>query len=195
MILNCLLTGAGGQGTVLLSRLIGGAALERGLELRGSETIGMAQRGGSVVSHIRMGESIEDIPSPLIPPGKADILIAFELAEAARTLPFLAPGGRMLVLDRVLRPAGGAAYDPRLALDYLAERAAGGLTVLDAQALAARCGGWRAVNVALLGAALGRGFFPFDPADVRKVLAERVSPAYLEMNLRALEIGGELGGR
>ncbi|MDR2797212.1 MAG: 2-oxoacid:acceptor oxidoreductase family protein, partial [Treponema sp.] len=55
---NCLITGVGGQGTLLLSRLIGNAALEQGLVVRGTETIGMAQRGGSVVSHIRMGNSI-----------------------------------------------------------------------------------------------------------------------------------------
>ncbi|MDR0555140.1 MAG: indolepyruvate oxidoreductase subunit beta [Treponema sp.] len=197
MILNCLLTGVGGQGTVLLSRLIGGAALERGLEVRGSETIGMAQRGGSVVSHIRMGRNIA---SPLIPPGKADVIIAFEVAEAVRVLPFLAPGGRMLALNRVLRqhPAAGlsgAGYDPRLMLDYLQEKVGGGLAVVDNQELAARCGSPRVINVALLGAALARGFFPFDAADAQKVLAERIPPAYRELNLRALEIGRDEGQR
>jgi indolepyruvate ferredoxin oxidoreductase beta subunit len=186
VILNCLLAGVGGQGTVLLSRLIGGAALNRGLEVRGSETIGMAQRGGSVASHLRMGEIIA---SPLIPPGKADVIMAFELAEAVRALPFLAPGGRMLALDRVLRPAGGAAYDPRRLRDSLAAKAGGGLRVIGSRDLAARCGSQRVINVALLGAALAEKLFPFDAADVRKALAERLPPAYLEMNLRALEIG------
>jgi indolepyruvate ferredoxin oxidoreductase beta subunit len=187
VILNCLLTGVGGQGTVLLSRLIASAALKKGLEVRGSETIGMAQRGGSVVSHIRMGERIA---SPLIPPGKADILIAFETAEAVRALPFLAPAGRLLVLDRVLRPAGtGEAYNTQALLDYAERVAPGRLTLISSGELATRCGSSRVMNTALLGIALAQGLFPFDLEDARTVLAERIPPAYLELNLKALEAG------
>lgn len=187
MILNCLLTGVGGQGTVLLSRLIGSAALKKGLEVRGSETIGMAQRGGSVVSHIRMGERVS---SPLIPPGKADVLIAFETAEAVRALPFLAPAGRLLVVDRVLRPAGSSgAYNAQALLDYAAQTAPGRLTLISGGGLALRCGSPRALNTALLGIALAQGLFPFDLDDARAVLAERIPPAYLELNLKALEAG------
>ena len=86
---NCLLCGVGGQGTVLASRLIAQAAMERGHFARTTETIGMAQRGGCVVSHVRIGEECQ---SPLIPLGKADILVGFEPGEAVRCLPSLAPG-------------------------------------------------------------------------------------------------------
>ena len=185
MTLNCLITGVGGQGTVLLSRLIGAAALDKGIEVRGSETIGMAQRGGSVVSHIRLGEA----SSPLVPPGAADLVIAFETAEAARVLPFLAPGGRMLVLDLALPPAGSGGYDAGALLDYLGGRLLDRLTVLPAGELAARCGSPQVVNTALLGAALARNCFPFDAEDMRKILAQRIPPAYRELNLKALEIG------
>ena len=86
MKVNIMIAGVGGQGTVLASKLIAAAAMKQGFDVRTTETIGMAQRGGGVVSHIRMGENIF---SPLIPPGKADVLIAFEPAEAVRQLPFL----------------------------------------------------------------------------------------------------------
>ena len=81
---NVLVCGVGGQGTVLASRLIALAAMEKGMEARGAETIGMAQRGGSVVSHVRIGEEIH---SPLIPYKAADVIIGFEPAEAVRCLP------------------------------------------------------------------------------------------------------------
>ena len=91
---NCLLCGVGGQGTVLASRLIAQAAMECGHFARTTETIGMAQRGGCVVSHVRIGEECQ---SPLIPLGKADILVGFEPGEAVRCLPYLAPGAPAVV--------------------------------------------------------------------------------------------------
>jgi len=91
--INCLLCGVGGQGTVLASRMIAAAAMKRGLFAETAETIGMAQRGGSVVSHVRVGENQY---SPLIPYGKADIIIGFEPAEAVRCLPYLKNGERLL---------------------------------------------------------------------------------------------------
>ena len=86
---NCLLCGVGGQGVVLASRLIAFAAMEKGNFVRTTETIGMAQRGGSVVSHVRMGEQVH---SPLIPEGEADVILAFEPGEAVRCLPYLKKG-------------------------------------------------------------------------------------------------------
>ena len=87
---NCLLCGVGGQGVVLASRLIAYAAMEQGDFVRTTETIGMAQRGGSVVSHVRAGEEVH---SPLIPAGGADVILAFEPGEAVRCLPYLKEGG------------------------------------------------------------------------------------------------------
>lgn len=187
-MINCLLTGVGGQGTVLLSRLIGAAAMERGLQIRGSETIGMAQRGGSVVSHVRMGENIH---SPLIPRGKADLIIAFEPAEAARTLPYLCAAGTMLVLDRAVRPASAvssAVYDSEAVLAFLKGKVEN-LLVLSGEGLIERCRSAKVLNVALLGAAVQRGLLPFGMADTETVIRSRITTRYQEMNLRALQIG------
>jgi indolepyruvate ferredoxin oxidoreductase beta subunit len=182
-LLNCLITGVGGQGTVLLSRLIGEAAVNRGLDVRGSETIGMAQRGGSVASHLRIGEGGF---SPLIPPGRADLIIAFECAEALRTLPFLSPGGNMLVLDRVLSPS--QAYNPADMTAYLKTRLGRRLTVVSWERLVERFNP-RVSNVLLLGKAMALGFLPFSPAEIIAVLKKRTSPKYLDMNIQALEYG------
>ncbi|GHU80190.1 pyruvate:ferredoxin (flavodoxin) oxidoreductase [Spirochaetia bacterium] len=196
MILNCLITGVGGQGTVLMSRLIGGAAIKAGLEVRGAETIGMAQRGGSVVSHLRMGEGANGIHSPLIAPAEADIIIAFEPAEAVRVLPFLAPSGSMIVLNRGIPPVtsalGDKKYNPNEMIVYLKKTVAARLTVIDGEELIARCGNPRVINVALLGAALAKGLFPFNADDIAALIKERLAPKFVEINLNALETGRTL---
>jgi indolepyruvate ferredoxin oxidoreductase beta subunit len=170
----------GGQGTILLSRLIGEAAVNRGLDVRGSETIGMAQRGGSVAGHLRIGEGGF---SPLIPPGRADLIIAFECAEALRTLPFLSPAGNMLVLDRVISQAYRAADMTA----YLKTCLGGRLTVVSWEKLIERFDP-RVSNVLLLGRAVDRGFLPFSPDEIIAVLKKRTSPRYLEMNIKALDL-------
>jgi indolepyruvate ferredoxin oxidoreductase beta subunit len=186
--LDCLITGVGGQGTVLLSRLIGEAALRQGFSIRGSETIGMAQRGGSVTSHLRIGEGTN---SPLIGPGGADVLIAFEPAEAVRAFPFLSPQGRLLVLDRGIPPVSsmlGKAYDPAVMVAYLRGRLEGErLSVVSWESLGRYCGSPRVLNVALLGRALAGGLLPFSLEEILAVLRERLPPKYLDMNIRALE--------
>ena len=98
---NCLLCGVGGQGVVLASKLIAYAAMEKGLNVRTSETIGMSQRGGSVVTHVRMGETVY---SPMIPKGSADVIMAFEPAEAVRNLSYLKEDGVMVVDKKAVKP-------------------------------------------------------------------------------------------
>jgi indolepyruvate ferredoxin oxidoreductase beta subunit len=186
---NCLITGVGGQGTVLLSRLIGNAALEQGLAVRGTETIGMAQRGGSVVSHIRIGTGIH---APLIPLHQGDLIIAFECAEAVRVLPFLAAKGQMLVLNRPVPPVSSALgvyrYDPGALMHYLKEQVQQ-LTLIDGERLINQCGNPRVVNVALLGVALTLKCLPFTPEDIIRVITKQVPPRFLDLNLKALQIG------
>ncbi|MDR0671957.1 MAG: indolepyruvate oxidoreductase subunit beta [Oscillospiraceae bacterium] len=191
-MLNLIITGVGGQGTVLLSRLIGQAALDKGFDIRGSETIGMAQRGGSVVSHVRIGA---DILSPLIPPRGAGLIIAFEPGEAVRALPFLATRGAMVVFDRpvnaVTSALGGGAYDAAAMLTYLRARV-GRLTVVDGARTIAACGGAKAINVALLGVAAAGGLLPFDRAEAERALRARIPARLLDINLRALDFGAAL---
>ncbi|MDR3085714.1 MAG: indolepyruvate oxidoreductase subunit beta [Christensenellaceae bacterium] len=185
-MLNLLIAGVGGQGTVLSARLLGLAALEKGLKVRGSETIGMAQRGGSVVSHLRLGEGAH---SPLIPLGEADLILAFEPAEALRALPFLRADGRMLVADRALQPSGTPGYDVAATLSYLKRSQPGGF-FLSGEEVIARCGG-RSLNVAMLGAAAALGFFPFGLQELEAALHKRLAPRTIESNLHALHFGAE----
>jgi indolepyruvate ferredoxin oxidoreductase beta subunit len=196
MKLNCLITGVGGQGTVLMARLIGNAAIEKGLDVLGAETIGMAQRGGSVVSHIRIGTSPH---SPLIPLNQADLIIAFEPAEAVRVLPYLAPTGKLLALDRGVAPVtsslnragpdGAPGYDPAAMTAYLRQTLEGRVTIIDGEDIISRCGNARVINVALLGAALKLGLLPFTDGEIREIIKAKVPAKFAEMNLAALKVG------
>ena len=131
---NIVLCGVGGQGTVLASKLLAAAAMDRGLPVKTAETIGMAQRGGSVFSPVRLGAGAA---SPLIGKGKADLIIAFEPAEAVRQLAYLRPAGTVVVSDRAIVPAsalvGGPAYDVDAIMAYLREQV-DNLVVVDAAA-------------------------------------------------------------
>ena len=140
MTKNVLLCGAGGQGTVLASRLIALAAMEKGMEARGAETIGMAQRGGSVVSHVRIGG---EIYSPMIPHKGADVMIGFEPAEAVRCLPYLKKGGCVVVSPVPIRPVTasltGGAYTGEEMMEYL-KQTVDHLVVVDGTSICSRCG-------------------------------------------------------
>lgn len=107
-MINVLLAGVGGQGTVLAAKVLAQAALARGWQVRTAETIGMAQRGGNVTSHVRMGSEGEEVLSSLITPGTADMVIALEPGEAARALPYLAPGGVLVTATTAIQPVTAA---------------------------------------------------------------------------------------
>lgn len=189
---SCLLCGVGGQGTVLASRLIAAAAMEKGLFARTAETIGMAQRGGCVVSHVRVGE---DVPSPLIPPASADVIVGFEPAEAARCMGFLKPGGTVIVCDRPVQPVtaslSGAAYDTAAMLEYI-RAGAGAAYVLSSERITAQLGSLKALNVTLLGALGETGAMGLGTGELEKALEARVKPAYIEMNRKALALGAAM---
>ena len=125
-MLEVLLTGVGGQGTVLAAKVLAQAALRKGWQVRTAETIGMAQRGGSVVSHVRMGTQGEAVHGPLVAKGSADAIIAFEPAEAVRVLPYLAPDGRVVTACTAIQPVSAALskhpYRAQDALDCLRAR-------------------------------------------------------------------------
>ncbi len=186
---NILLCGVGGQGTVLASKLLSAAALDHGWNVRSAETIGMAQRGGSVTSHMRMGD---DLYSPLIGRGQADLILAFEPGEAVRSLPFLNKTGAVVVSSRPVRPVmgtlAGTEYTGAEMIDYLKKKV-GHLTVVDADDAARELGSSRALNVVLLGAALMSGVLDLTADDIRRAVREKVAPQYLDMNLAALDYG------
>lgn len=183
---DIILCGVGGQGTVLASKLLAAAAMERGLPVKTAETIGMAQRGGSVFSHVRMGDGVE---SPLIGRGRADLLIGFEPAEAVRQLSFLKQGGTAVVSNRAIVPVsatvGGPAYHRDAIDDYLRAEVAH-LVVVDADAAAHELGSAKCLNVVLLGAAIRSGALSLSEQDIEAAIVRLVPPKFLDVNLRAL---------
>lgn len=193
-MINCLLTGVGGQGTVLASKLLAHCAIERGLAARTAETIGMAQRGGSVVSHVRIGDDgdISKIYSPLIPSGCADIIIGFEPGEAVRSLHYLKKGGTVVVGSRAIKPTtdslGKTSYEAAPMLDYLRAKVEK-LVVVDSESICNECGSSRVLNIVLLGAACASGGLGISEQDMISAITAMVKPAYLQMNLRAFGMG------
>ena len=188
---DIILAGVGGQGAVLASKLLARAAMGRGLPVRTAETIGMAQRGGSVFSHVRLGEGAR---SPLIGRGRADAIVAFEPAEAVRQLPFLRPGGMVVTSDAPVVPVsaatGGPAYDLPAIMSHLHERVGEkNLVIVDASAAAAKIGTAKALNVVLLGAAARAGALgPVTTDDLVAAVRALVKPAFVDLDLRALNL-------
>ena len=188
---NCLLCGVGGQGVVLASRLIAYAAMEQGDFVRTTETIGMAQRGGSVVSHVRAGEEVH---SPLIPAGGADVILAFEPGEAVRCLPYLKEGGLVITNSRIVKPVtaslGGSSYNGDEMLDYL-EKKAGRVIVVDGDEICRRAGSPKVLNTALLGAAAKSGALGISMNEMLEAVRKNVKEKYIALNETALKLGGE----
>jgi indolepyruvate ferredoxin oxidoreductase beta subunit len=177
-----LIVGVGGQGTILASRLIGTAALKLGFDVLGSETIGMAQRGGCVTSHVRIGRGID---SPLIPRRGADVILAFEPFEAARAVSYIKPDGVMIACDGVVPPAGSSEVcDADAVLRYL-RSAVANLYVLSGREITENCGA-RSLNIAILGAAVSCGALPMSIEDIEGALVERLGPSRAEANKAAL---------
>ena len=195
-MLNILLTGVGGQGTVLAAKVLAQAAQSKGWQVRTAETIGMAQRGGSVTSHVRMGSNGEEVHSPLLTKGSADLVIAFEPGEAARVVPYLAQGGVLVTASTPIQPVTSAlAAKPYGAEIMLAgiERALGEtkpearLVVVDDAALIEKVGNRRALNTVLLASAVATGCVPISIAEVKDAVAACVKPRFVEMNLSAID--------
>ena len=189
---NCLLCGVGGQGVVLASKLIAYAAMEKGLNVRTSETIGMSQRGGSVVTHVRMGETVH---SPMIPKGTADVIMAFEPAEAVRNLSYLKEDGVMVVDKKAVKPVTATLsqsnYDGQDALTYL-QRKVKNLYIIDGDAICEEAGSSKVLNVVLLGVALGSGVLDIRLEEMEEEIKKHVKPQFVEMNIRALELGANV---
>jgi indolepyruvate ferredoxin oxidoreductase beta subunit len=177
---NIFITGVGGQGTVLASKLISSAAMKRGLNARTTEFIGMAQRGGHVFGHVRLGK---EIFSPFIPLGGADVMIAFEPSEAVRQLSYLSGQGTLVVCDSAVNPITGS-YDVNAVLDYLKSNVSN-LIIVHGQPIKDRCA--KTLNVALLGAAVQSGIFPFGADDILGVISDL--PRYKDENLASFEFG------
>ncbi|MDR0862150.1 MAG: 2-oxoacid:acceptor oxidoreductase family protein [Oscillospiraceae bacterium] len=185
--MNILLAGVGGQGTVLASKLLAQCALDKGEAVHTAETIGMAQRGGSVVSHVRIGAGAF---SPLIPKAAADMLIGFEPSEAVRCLPYLKPNGIVIVSTRGIMPTTGA-YNPADMLSYL-KTVTDSAVFVDAEDVYRVCGSYRPLNIALLGAAAATGKLGFTVSDLERAMRAQMSAKNAEANLPALALAEAL---
>lgn len=192
---SIIIVGVGGQGTLLASKILSTAAMERGLFVRTSETIGMAQRGGSVSSHVRM--DAKEL-SPVIPGGRADLLIGFELSEAARILGKLAPEAKAIVNAEKIVPTNVAlkkgVYLENEYLELLKKRVPGAL-LIEGTPLALKAGNARSLNVVMLGAASGAGLLPFGEDEIRAALRKSVKEKTLAVNEKAFDLGLEEGLR
>lgn len=184
---NILLCGVGGQGTVLASKLLAAAAMEKNIPVMSAETIGMAQKGGSVFSHLRMGD---DIQTPMLGKNSADVIIGFEPAEAVRMLPYLAENGFVVVNKCPVIPVTSvlkaSAYNGSEMIEYLKQQVKN-LIVVDGSAACREVGSPKALNMVLLGAALESGVLPFTAEEIKNVMQKRVKPQFYELNCRALE--------
>jgi len=185
---NLFLCGVGGQGILLASEVISSVCMKAGLDIKQSEVHGMAQRGGSVIAHLRFGEKVY---SPLIEPGGADIVVSFELLEALRYLPYMNRHTRVIVNTQKILPApvatGMDAY-PSDVIDQLKQR---GLSVfpIDAFAIAGAAGEARAVNMVLVGAL--SALLPFEEKMFLDAIGERIPEKIREKNSAAFLKGKE----
>lgn len=191
--MNIMIVGVGGQGTLLASRVIGGAAIAAGFDVKVSEVHGMSQRGGSVVTYVRFGEKIA---SPLIDRGDADVVLSFEALEALRFLDYIKPdSGTYIVNELEIDPMPvitGAEKYPEGIIDILKKGSIRAVT-LDATGIATECGDIRAVNIVLIGVLAGLGITGVDAALWREAVERFVPPKALETNLAAFEKGYERG--
>lgn len=185
--LNILIVGVGGQGTLLASVLLGNLAMEAGYDVKLAEVHGMAQRGGSVVTHVRISNA--PVRSPLIEEGGADILVAFELLEGFRWIPFLKKDGELFINNRKIKPMpvimGTVAY-PEDIPGYL-KQCIKHLHLLDADILALEAGNIKAVNTVLMGALSSA--LPFSEEMWLTQIEKNVKPKFIEMNKKAFLLG------
>jgi indolepyruvate ferredoxin oxidoreductase beta subunit len=189
---NVLIVGVGGQGVILVSKVLAALAQARGLAVKQSEVHGMAKRGGSVFSHVRFGEQVY---SPTIPRGEADVLVALEWAEGLRWLPFLKPGEGIFICDtkRIVppfaclnrRPGAVQRYSRETPADVIAHVAEG--YAIDATAMAEELGNERAANVVLLGALSTA--LDFAAAEWEATVAQFVPKKTIAVNLEAFRRG------
>lgn len=185
---NILICGVGGQGIVLTSKLIAATAMAHDIPVMSAETIGMAQKGGSVFSFLRLGDGLH---CPMFPEGTADLLIAFEPAEAVRMLPYLKEGGKVIVNTHPIMPVtaslGGSSYNGSEMLEYLAKQVQD-LKTIDGETACREVGSPRALNMVMLGQAIRTGVLPFTVDDVETTMKKTVKPQFVEMNCKALRL-------
>ncbi|EPY02499.1 indolepyruvate oxidoreductase subunit beta [Magnetospirillum fulvum] len=195
VITNILICGIGGQGVMTAAEILAQAAMAQGFDCKKSEIAGMAQRGGVVTSHVRFGRKVW---SPVITPGSADLLVAFEVAEGSRWADHLRPGGTAMVNTIRLAPPIVSSGLYKYPADPVAQMRAAGVPVIevDAGTIARDLGNLRLVNTIMLGAIADH--LPFPASELEEQIVGRFrerKPAMVEVNQRAFEAGRQASQR
>jgi indolepyruvate ferredoxin oxidoreductase beta subunit len=185
-VVNIVIAGVGGQGVLMASKVLAESALASAMDVKQNEVHGMAQRGGSVISFVRIGE---EVFSPVVMPGTADILISFEPLEALRHLHYLKPGGKLVYNKATINPstvASGMATYPQDVEERIAAACPHAVGI-EAFSIAREAGNSKAVNMVMVGAVMKN--LPLTPEVVQAVVKEISRDKGLEVNMKALEGG------
>jgi indolepyruvate ferredoxin oxidoreductase beta subunit len=188
---NILINGVGGQGVILMSELLGRAAVADNLRVRGSEILGMAVRGGSVTSSIRLGE---DVYGPLIPTGKCQVMVSMEPSEALRNISYLSKSSLVLLNTAVTIPftvsIGESSYPSLEAIMEKLAKASEHIVQLDASQLAQEAGNLLTTNIVMLGALFSAGL-PIKIATIKDTIQSHFPAKVAPVNLKAFDLGYE----
>lgn len=189
---NILVSSVGGQGGISLARVLSHAAMNMGFNVRVGETLGMAQRGGSVQSHIRLGDAVW---GALIPEGKADVVISLEPVETLRVIRYMNLRTIVLMNSRPVLPTSvllnEMAYPEFKDIESLLRKVVDRVYIMDASDLAEKAGTSRSLNVVMLGAYMALGASTLTLDAVKDALRDTLPHRYLEHNIKALKIGME----
>jgi indolepyruvate ferredoxin oxidoreductase beta subunit len=190
--LEVIICGVGGQGVVLMSELLGAAAVKGGISVQGSEVLGMAQRGGSVFSNLRLGG---DVYAQLTPEGGCDILLAVEPSEALRNIQYLSKSSIVVLNTTQVMPftvfLGKSGYPSTEEILGKLNSVAGKVIALDAAKIALEAGNIQTTNVVMMGALFGTGLLPIPTDIAREVVRSRVPAKAIDANLKAFDMGYE----
>ncbi len=183
---NIMIVGVGGQGTLLASKLLGRILITKGYDVKVSEVHGMSQRGGNVVTYVRYGEHVY---SPIIDQGEADIILSFELLEAARWTKYLREDGVIITNSQQINPIPVITGAKKYPEDLAAKMSGAGIKVdvFDALAIANEIGNIKVVNMALMGR-LSK-YFDFPEELWIETIEKSVPPKFVEINKQAFEMG------
>ena len=191
--LDILMVGVGGQGIILASDILGEVALAIGLDVKKTDTLGMAQRGGSVTSHLRIGKKVW---SPLISPGEADVLLAFEKLEAARWVNYIKPDGLVVVNNLAIPPLsislGTQKYpDDKDIINSFKQRT-NRIHIIDGTKEAGKLGDIRTLNIFMMGFLSSFLSIRIDPEIWKGSIKKQLPAKILDINIRAFDKGREV---